>query len=278
MPPRLVVTFEVVVPAAREDEAACALWECGTLGVQVMEPSEGAVALVASFAHTADLDQRLREALAAIPGTTPRAVEWPDIDWVARFREDFRAFEAAGFTVVPEWEGRAPGERVIVIDPGRAFGTGTHETTRLCLAYLVEEAARRPLGRVIDVGAGTGLLAVAALRLGARSAVAADIDPEATASSALHARLNRVSLHVVEADGGRGFERGVFDVVLANLMAPLLVERADELRALGAPGATLVLSGLLSEDVQILDGAYARFGAVEVRLDGEWAALRVRLP
>jgi ribosomal protein L11 methyltransferase len=277
VPPRLVVTFEIVVPAAREDDATCALWECGTLGVQVTEPSLGLVALVASFADSADLDLRLRDALGAIPGASARAVEVPEVDWVARFREDFRAFEAAGFTVVPEWEGRRAGEDTIVIDPGRAFGTGTHQTTRLCLGFLVEEAGRRPLGRVIDVGAGTGLLAIAALRRGARMAVAADLDPEATASSALHARLNGVPLHVVEADGGRPFRAGRFDVLLANLMAPLLIERAGELHALCAPGGSLILSGLLQEDVEAVARAYA-FGGVEPRLDGEWAALRVRLP
>lgn len=197
------------------------------------------------------------------------------MDWVARFREDFRAFDASGFTVVPEWDGRPPDDRTIVIDPGRAFGTGTHQTTRLCLAFLVDERAGRSLGRVLDVGAGTGLLAVASLRLGARTAVATDLDPEATASSALHARLNGLPLAIVEADGARSFRAGAFDVVLANLMAPLLIERADELRTTCAPGATLILSGLLADDVEAVSKAYA-FGAVESRLDGEWAALRVR--
>ena len=131
---------------------------------------------------------------------------------------------------------------------------------------------------MLDIGAGTGILAVAARRLGATTSVAVDFDPEATASCATHARLNDVSLAVVQGDGGRALRRGRFDVVLANLMAPLLMERADELRALCTPGATLILSGLLVEDVQLLDGAYSRFGAVEVRLDGEWAALRVSLP
>ncbi len=271
-----VVTFEVLVPVRFEDDASAALWDCDTLGVQVNAVA-GDLALTASFRAAPDLEARLREALASIPGARVRPVEVPDVDWVARFREDFRAFEAGDFTVVPEWEDRPPDDHTIVVDPGRAFGTGTHQTTRLCLALLVEAAERRPLGRVIDVGAGTGILGIAALRRGATLAVAADLDPEATASSARHAHLNRVGLRVVEADGGRGFRAGAFDLVLANLMAPLLIERADELRGLCAPGATLVLSGLLAEDVDGVSPAYA-FGAVEVRADGEWAALRVRLP
>ena len=272
-----IVTFEVLVPAPLEDDASCALWECDTLGVQV-DTANDDVALTASFRDSPGLEARLQAALAPIAGASMRRVDVPDVDWVARFRQDFRAFEAAGFAVVPEWEGRPPGERVIVVDPGRAFGTGTHQTTQLCLALLAEESARRPLGRVLDIGAGTGILAVAARRLGATTSVAVDFDPEATASCATHARLNHVSLAVVQGDGGRALRPARFDLVLANLMAPLLMERANELRALCTPGATLILSGLLVDDVQLLDGAYSRFGAVEVRRDGEWAALRVRLP
>jgi ribosomal protein L11 methyltransferase len=269
-------TFEVLVPDDKEDEASAALWECGTVGVQVEARPDSRTALTASFPDDPAIEAALQTALAGVPGATVRAVTLPDVDWVARFREDFRAFDASGFTVVPEWDGRKPDERTIVIDPGRAFGTGTHETTRLCLALLADEAARRPLSRVIDVGAGTGILAVAALRRGARLSVATDFDPEASASSALHGRLNDVPLRVALADGGRPFRPGVFDVVLANLMAPLLIERADELAALCAPDAVLILSGLLTEDVDAVSQAYGRFGAVEARTDGEWAALRVR--
>jgi ribosomal protein L11 methyltransferase len=269
-------TFEVVVPSEDEDSASVALWELGTVGVQVETRPGDRVALTASFPEGARIETALRDALGGVPGATVRPLTLPDVDWVARFREDFRAFEAAGFTVVPEWDGRPPDERTIVIDPGRAFGTGTHQTTRLCLALLVEEAKRRTIPRVIDVGAGTGILAVAALRRGARLAVATDFDPEATASSALHGRLNGVPLHVVEGDGGRPFRARSFDVVLANLMAPLLIERADELAGLCAEDAVLILSGLLTDDVDAVGAAYGRHGAVDARTDGEWAALRVR--
>ena len=270
-------TFELLVPSEQEDAAAAALWECGTVGIQVEARPGSSIALLASFHDEPGLEDRLREAVRAVPGATWRPIELPDVDWVARFREDFRAFEAAGFAVVPEWDAKAlPGPRTLVVDPGRAFGTGTHQTTRLCLELLADEAARRPLGRVLDVGAGTGILAIAARRLGARAAAAVDFDPEATASCATHARLNQVALAIVQGDGGRAFRPARFDVVLANLMAPLLVERARELCSLGAPGASLILSGLLAEDVPAVAAAYAA-GTVETRLDGEWAALRVRL-
>lgn len=271
--PARYATFEVVLPSDREDDASLVLWEHGTIGVQVEARPGGLVALTASFPAGPATQAALG---AALPGATVRALTVPDVDWVARFREDFRAFDASGFTVVPEWDERKPDERTIVIDPGRAFGTGTHQTTRLCLALLTDEAGRRVVPRVIDVGAGTGLLAIAALRLGARLSIATDLDPEASASAARHARLNGVPLRVVEGDCGRPFRGGSFDVVLANLMAPLLIARADELAALGAEDAVLILSGLLTEDVGAVSHAYGSFGAVESRTDGEWAALRIR--
>jgi ribosomal protein L11 methyltransferase len=270
-------TFEVLVAAEHEDAASAALWECGTVGVQVETRPGSLTALLASFRDEAGLAQRLAEALCAVPGAKWGPIDLPDVDWVARFRQEFRAFEAAGFAVVPEWDESArPGARTLVIDPGRAFGTGTHETTRLCLELLAEEARRRSLGRVLDVGAGTGILAMAALRLGAPLAAAVDLDPEATASCARHAQLNRVPLAVVQGDGGRPFLPARFDVLLANLMAPLLIERSGELRSLCAAGATLILSGLLAEDVPAVADAYAA-GTVEARVEGEWASLRIRL-
>jgi ribosomal protein L11 methyltransferase len=204
---------------------------------------------------------------------TPEAV--PEVDWVARFRENFRSFRAGRFLVAPPWDLPAEPEspEVLLVDPGRAFGTGTHETTRLCLGALEELAARRPLGRALDLGSGTALLAVAAARLGARACWASDIDPEAVSASRHHARLNGVRLSVVRADGGRGFRPGSFDLVLANLMALLLVDRAAEISALLAPGGALVLSGLLLDDVPHVRDAFAACGAPLERQDGEWAAL-----
>jgi ribosomal protein L11 methyltransferase len=278
--PATFSTFEIVVGTALEDDATCALWECGTVGIQVEALDADRVAMVASFPEGPGVEARLREAFAGLPEAVIRPVVVPDVDWVARFREDFRRFDAAGFTIVPEWDAPDGGgdPDTLVIDPGRAFGTGTHETTRLCLAFLSEEARERPLARVLDVGAGTGVLAVAALKRGAQHAVAVDNDEEATASCRVHGRLNGVPLRVVLGDGGRAFRPRAFDLVLANLMAPLLVERSAELTALGRPGAALVLSGLLVDDVAAVAAAFAHGGAVETRTLGEWAALRVRLP
>jgi len=310
--------FCLTVAEADEDQAIAALWEAGTAGVEVRAAPGGQVRLLAYFEGDATFPPaELLPASGPVPArgllppsATVEPVEVEDVDWVARFREGFHAFRAGRFTVAPPWD-LPPNERAtrpsasgndrsslgtLVVDPGRAFGTGTHETTRLCLAALERLAARRPLGRALDLGAGTGLLAVAAVRLGAAPVVASDIDPEATASSRHHARLNATPLHVVRADGGRGFRWRPFDLVLANLMALLLVDRAAEIRGLLAPGGALVLSGLLVEDVpfvreafegagaptgtrQLAHGQHARgnaiqaCGAASVSVEGEWAAL-----
>jgi len=264
-----VHALSVTVDAAREDETATALWDHGTCGIEVRPDAAGRVELLAYFEHEPD-KARLESALpdAAITG-----VPVPEVDWVARFREGFRPFRVGRFLISPCWEATARSPELLVVDPGRAFGTGTHETTRLCLEALEELATRRPLGRTLDLGSGTGLLAVAAERLGAESTVASDIDPEATAASRLHARLNSARLQVVRADGGTAFRPGSFDLVLANLMVLLLIDRVAEIRALVAPGGALVLSGLLLDDVPPVRQAYAACGAPRELRFGEWAAL-----
>lgn len=284
--------FCVTVGEADEDEAVTALWEAGTAGVEVRRAPGGRLQLLAYFA-----DDAPRPSPAVLPpGATVEPADIEDVDWVARFRERFHAFRAGRFLIMPVWDAAAtplssgptnvseasPGDRpspdVLVVDPGRAFGTGTHETTRLCLSALEGLAARRPLGRTLDLGAGTGLLSVAAIRLGASFVCASDLDREANDASRRHARLNAVPLAVVRADGGRGFRAGSFDLVLANLMALLLVDRAAEIRALLAPGGALVLSGLLVEDVPFVraafeGGAPGPGGSPSLIVQGEWGAL-----
>jgi len=197
---------------------------------------------------------------------------------VARVREGFRPFAAGPFRIVPAWEAAAPGghgERVIVVEPGLAFGTGTHESTRLCLAALDERARAGPLGHVLDVGTGSGILSVAAVRLGARRVTAVELDAEALPVARRHAELNRAPIRLVRGDGARALRAAAFDVVLANISAPLLVERAEELAVRARGRGALILSGFLVDDLPSVRAAYAGRGRVEVRTDGLWAALLV---
>jgi ribosomal protein L11 methylase PrmA len=289
----------VRVPAAQEDAATAILWEHGTMGTEV-RPAGPHVTLLAYFPEAPGLQTTLATALAPLPGAHVQPVDVPDVDWVTRYREGFRSFSVAGFRVVPSWElhsstphpslgpssphvggGEGPqtappyatSESPLVVDPGRAFGTGTHESTRLCLGFLRELADRGPLGRVLDLGTGSGILSVAAARLGARPVTAVDLDPEALVAARHQARLNRADLRLLRADLAAALRPGSFDLVLANIAVTVLVDRRDEIVALGA--RSTVLSGLLTSDLGAVRRSYAGFGRLEARTDGEWAAVLV---
>lgn len=277
-PPRAARTraFEVTVGARQEDLATALLWECGTSGIEVRRAPRGRVSLLAYFSGRAGTGRRLRSRLSRLPGAEVHPVPVPNVDWVARFRDGFRPFAVGAWSVVPAWLAGPGGDRRrLVVEPGRAFGTGTHASTRLCLRALEALAAAAPLGRVVDLGAGTGILAVAAHRLGAASVVAVDIDPEAIDSARLHARLNDAPVRVVQGDLARPLRPRAFDLVVANLTAPLLCHRSDEIAALAAPGARLLLSGALTGNLPALRRAYRAHGRLSSRRDGEWAALVV---
>jgi len=176
-----------------------------------------------------------------------------------------------GFRIAPSWEVSAPlghrDPRLLVVDPGSAFGTGTHETTQLCLGFLETLAHDASLGTVLDLGTGTGLLSIAAVRLGADRVVAVDIDPEAVRSARHHCRLNAVEVHVMQGDGGKALAPGSFDLVLANLTTRQLLERRSEIRELCTPsGGGIVLAGLLTEDLECVCEAYESLGPIETRV------------
>lgn len=264
------------VPEEDEDRASALLWEAGTQGIEIRNEG-GQSHLLAYFEGSMEVPT-LRLALAGVAGAEAETVEVPDVDWVARFRENFRGFAAGRFWIAPAWDVPQGRTDLIVVDPGRAFGTGTHESTRLCLDALASLAAERGLGRTLDVGTGSGILAIAALKLGASQAFGVDNDPESMEAARLHSRLNRVSPRLVCGDGARAFRPGAFSTVLANVSAAVLRGRRNELGAVLAPGGALVLSGLLTGDVGAIRAEYESLGGIAVREEGEWAAVMVRRP
>jgi ribosomal protein L11 methyltransferase len=171
-----------------------------------------------------------------------------------------------------------PGAAEIVLDPGMAFGTGSHPTTALCLAAIDAFLGRRPGASVLDVGTGSGLLAIAARRLGAPRVAANDVDPVALAVAAENAARNGVELDLT-LDPPAAIP-GAFDLVVANILANVLVELAPELARRAAPGGEVVLAGILVPQEEEVARAFVAEGLAPLpgERSGEWSMLRFRRP
>jgi ribosomal protein L11 methyltransferase len=201
-----------------------------------------------------------------------------DADWAEAWKASYVPQRIGRIVIVPSWtdEPVAEGEVEVRLDPGMAFGTGLHPTTRGCLALLQRLDPMPP--RVLDVGSGSGILGIAALRLGARQVVAVDTDPVAVEATAANAALNGLGGRLVAIRGSvDAAPPGAMPLVLANLVAALLVELAPALAVRTQPGGTLVASGIVvsraAEVLAALDGA--GFRLAERLDDGEWVSLRM---
>jgi ribosomal protein L11 methyltransferase len=202
-----------------------------------------------------------------------------DEDWVRLTQSQFEpVLITSDFWIVPSWHKAPEGAtRVMRLDPGLAFGTGTHPTTRMCLRWIARHAdAARPWPRVLDYGCGSGILAIGAALHGAQAIDAVDIDPAAVDSTRANAAANGVTLDRV---GLPDRADGLYPVVLANILAAPLKLLAPLLSAHVAPGGSLVMAGLLERQIEDLQAAYAPWLELEVadREEG-WVLLTARRP
>ncbi len=223
----------------------------------------------------------------------PQTAQVEDRDWKNAYRDHFKAWRFGGLHWVPVWEKERfvppPGEEVVWLDPGMAFGTGNHETTRLCVERMVafrDEwlGAGKPVGgvEVLDVGCGSGILAISAAKLGFGQVGGFDIDPEAVAVSRENMILNDLEgrIHLFQADVVTGLLNRAADLIVANIQADILCRHVAELIESVKPGGALVLSGILASE---LDGVRSCFleesglEAADSRALGEWADLVLRL-
>ncbi len=212
-----------------------------------------------------------------------------DQDWRDSYKAHFKAWVCGRLHWVPVWE-RAThvlgeGESAIWLDPGLAFGTGNHETTRLCVERLVARAETHGTsGRVIDAGCGSGILALSAVRLGWGSVEGFDNDPEAVRVSEENAALNDLAgaVRFFTGDLVSGLGGGKqADVVLANIQADVLMRFVSELTGAVAPGGLLVLSGILAHENEQVRAAFAPATAgwqMEHRPMGEWSDVALTRP
>jgi ribosomal protein L11 methyltransferase len=189
--------------------------------------------------------------------------ELPEQDWVRLTQSQFTPVEITPeFWIVPTWHEPPAQARVVIrLDPGLAFGTGTHPTTRMCLRWIAQQdcsarsAGKDCLGRVLDYGCGSGILAIGAAKHGATDVDAVDIDHAAVDSTVLNAQANQVEMTI----GVPAVASGIYQTVLANILATPLKALAPLLWSRVAPGGTLLLSGILSSQADELRAAYAPF-------------------
>jgi ribosomal protein L11 methyltransferase len=261
------------VAAAQAETLSDALVEQGAQSVWIDEPGPGRPRLHALFDASADAASLLGAAAAAAGCPMPpyRAYDVADEDWVRATQAQFGPLCIAGkLWIVPSWDQPPPGADVVLrLDPGLAFGTGSHPTTRLVLAWLA--AAPLAGARVLDYGCGSGILAIAAAKLGAARVDAVDLDGDALSATGGNARANGVT---VRASAPERLPPGDYDFVVANILAQPLIVLEPLLAARTRAGGRIALAGILEAQTAAVTAAYgAHFAArVAAREDG-WALI-----
>jgi ribosomal protein L11 methyltransferase len=238
----------------------------------------------------------LEARLAAIPEDLAGAGPLPvgqaivrEEDWAHAWKEFYHAFRlGARLVIKPTWRAwppaddlaaARPDDLILELDPEMAFGTGTHATTQLCLRALEQHV--RPGDRVLDVGCGSGILAIAAARLGAAAVVAVDLDPIAVSTTLANAGRNGVAETLqVERGGVAAAAPGPYDIVVANVSPPVVAGIARDVAARLRPGGLYVVSGTSDEHADSVTAAIVDAGLELMRVDHQegWACLISRLP
>jgi len=267
---RLAIRLEL--ESALAEPLSDALLEAGADSVD-LDGDGRSIRLTALAPRDADAAALVARAAAATGIALPayRAERIEDEDWVRRSQAQFGPIGiSGGLWIVPSWH-EAPEAAALVVrlDPGLAFGTGSHSSTRLVLEWLVRRLRRGE--RVLDYGCGSGILAIAAARLGAGEVAAVDTDPLAVETAAGNARANGVALTVM-APGA--LPAGPYDLIVANILAAPLMALEPEFAARTRRGGRIALSGLLEAQAEALVAAYARDFAIERGAsDGDWVLL-----
>lgn len=282
-PTDTVLETRLRVPSAAVDVASDRLWLAGAQAIEevpgIAEPL-GSMAIAELRTVLADTESECRRILGVLPADWQLDFQRRELETAHTWRDYARPIDVSErLVIVPAWGTHGPFDdsvTKIVVEPGSAFGLGDHPTTRLMLARLDEMIANGgglAGRRVLDVGTGTGILAVVAASFGA-AVTAIDIAPAAIEASRDNAQRNRVEIDTsttpVEAC------EGTYDLVLANILAPTLIEISDDLKRLTAPGGELVISGILSGSFDHVLTALRPLEPISVQhLDG-WAAVTLK--
>jgi ribosomal protein L11 methyltransferase len=230
------------------------------------------------FTSTIERDRALAALQAEFPNVTFRPIDVPDENWAARSQASLRVIRIGGIVVAPPWEPPShsgDGSIRIVIEPSMGFGTGHHATTRLCLAALQRLDLKDR--SVLDVGTGSGVLAIAASLLGSSDVTGIDDDADAIASAQKNVELNRANVTLLVGDV-RSTRVPPADVVVANLTGGLLIASAGTLQSLATRGGRLLLSGLMTTEKQDVLSAFAGWIVEHHSDEDEWVSLTLRGP
>ncbi|CAN5776010.1 hypothetical protein BH23ACT2_BH23ACT2_14560 [soil metagenome] len=254
------------------------LWMLGPAAIEEREVPVGTM-LLAGFTEAGRAE--VAAAVATRAGCSSVTVATIEDHGLDGWRTWARPEHAGPFDLVPSWldaPSQAADRLVLRIDPGTTFGSGSHPTTRLVLARLARLATEAdvPPARVLDVGCGSGILSVAAARLGTRSVTAIDSDPHAPAVTATNAARNQVAARISATDhplAQLAATGQIFDVVLANLLAPVVTELASDLVAVLSPTGRLVVSGLLADRWEATVAHLRGVEPLAVDLEDGWAAI-----
>ncbi len=272
--------------AVAEEAVEYALMEAGALGTESdasVAPDAGALVRVTAYFEEPPEVERVRAALLEALGvyglatSDVREMRFREVegrDWLAEWKRGWRPVEVGRFVVAPPWSEVGPGDRLVIrVEPGMAFGTGTHETTRLCLAAIEKHFRGQSF---LDVGTGTGILAIAAAKLHAHARVeACDTDPLAVSVAEENARLNGVAERIAFRVGTVEETTASADLVCANLTADVILPLLPAL--LGATCGRLVLSGILATQAAQVAARLLELGVggYEIERDGEWIAITI---
>jgi len=261
------------VDAAAADALSDALLEAGAQSVTIESPDAARPVLSALFAESAEAERALRVALAGCgqpAGVAFTLQRVADEDWVRKSQAQFTPLELDRVWVGASWHTPPAGEKKIVrIDPGLAFGTGSHPTTKLVLRFL--ERVLRGGERVLDYGCGSGVLAITAAKLGAAHVAAVDIDPQAVAVTRENAAANQVLLDVALPEA---LAPGRYHVIVANILAQPLIDLAPVLAERAEQGGRVVLAGILDSQAADVANAYAgHFDMAVAEREEEWTLL-----
>lgn len=293
------IEFSFPVPAGAIDLVSASLYVIGCLGINVEErtldsftmpdPDEDVPAyfdIKAYFPENANREalvdaicRSLQPHLPHFSADQLKASSLHQEDWAEDWKQHFSAMRFGSRLVVkPTWEEwqQQGNEAIVSLDPGMAFGTGSHETTRLCLQALADQFEEAPVPTsVLDVGTGSGILAISAARLGAARVVGCEIDPEACRVAAENVAMNKVAATVEITDRLLDDIDGLYDLVIANIMAEENVRLAQQLMARLSKQGTLILSGILNEKEAFVRAGFSGYDLPEPLLhyDGDWCCI-----